>query len=448
MLRSFRLGNHRSFRDEHELLLMPAYAKDRLALPVAAVYGANASGKSNLLDGLRFMASAVRDSFASWRPDGGVPRRPFKLDAAALAEPSVFVAEFIEAGVRYTYGFEVDDTRVREEWLYSYPEKRKRILFERSADEIKFGSTDSELKAKLEVLAGLLRPNSLLVSLAAQSNVAQVMPVYRWFVNGLHFRVDGDLHMAEHQIGHFIAARTDYHEQLVELLRAADFGISGIIVGGVESAPEIKRAERVHSELIAEAAPRSGTGVVDRRPFNVDLRLSEAALQLEIAILEFERKRRRVRLLHGENETFEFDEESAGTRSWLGLLPTVLPVLHEGGVLVIDEIDASLHPLLALRLIALFNDEATNTAGGQLIFTTHDATLLHAPFGEEVLARDEVWFVEKDEKGASSLYPLTDFKPRSEDNVQRRYLAGRYGAVPNLFEDRFAAAVRGIDAEA
>lgn len=122
MLRSFRLGNHRSFAEEQELLLMPAYDKTREVLPVAAIYGANASGKSNLLDGLRFMRSAVVDSFGHWDADGddGVPRRPFRLDPALRAEPSTFVVELLIESVRYTYGFVLDDSAVREEWLYSY----------------------------------------------------------------------------------------------------------------------------------------------------------------------------------------------------------------------------------------------------------------------------------------------------------------------------------------
>ncbi|PSL58062.1 putative AbiEii toxin of type IV toxin-antitoxin system [Saccharothrix carnea] len=120
----------------------------------------------------------------------------------------------------------------------------------------------------------------------------------------------------------------------------------------------------------------------------------------------------------------------------------MLLVLSEGGVLVVEEIDASLHSLLSARLIALFNDPDTNAGNGQLIFTTHDATLLHPPLADEVLDRDEVWFVEKGKDGASTLYPLSDFKPRREDNLERRYLAGQYGAVPHVGEENFISAVR------
>jgi hypothetical protein len=135
-------------------------------------------------------------------------------------------------------------------------------------------------------------------------------------------------------------------------------------------------------------------------------------------------------------------DESDGTRAWLELLLTVLAVLRAGDVLVVDEIDASLHPLLTTRLVGLFRDPETNPRGAQLIFSTHDASLLGTMLGEEVLARDQVWFVEKDAEGASSLYPLTDFKPRTGENTERRYLGGSYGAVPVLDAHEFTRAFR------
>jgi hypothetical protein len=142
MLRSFRIGNYKSFADEQELLLMPAGKNAQpTVLPVAAIYGANASGKSNLLDGLRFMGDAVRRSYSGWDADAGVPRRPFLLQPEYVAKPTICVVEVVADDVPYTYGFGVDDERIHHEWLYSYPEGRKRILFERDSDRIKIGST-------------------------------------------------------------------------------------------------------------------------------------------------------------------------------------------------------------------------------------------------------------------------------------------------------------------
>ncbi|MFJ6672531.1 ATP/GTP-binding protein [Actinosynnema sp. NPDC091369] len=422
---------------------MPVYAADRDVLPVAAVYGANASGKSNLLDGLRFMADAVHESFARWRPGGGVPRQPFKLDPATRAQPSVFVAEFVQDGVRYTYGFQVDDERVLSEWLYSYPEKRKRVLFDRSGDRIKFGKAVASGAGKTEALEELLRPNALFLSLAAQSNVAVLLPPYRWFTEGLHFRPgergsDLSAHVAE-----FVDGDTGRQRRLVELLRAADFGIVDIKVNR-PAVLDMTPAEFLAFAEKMEELPQSQKAAL--RPDPAVL----ADLMARVEATMTRGARRRVRLVHGAGELFELHEESAGTRSWLALLPDVLRILERGGVLVIDEIDESLHSLLTARLIALFNGAESNTGGGQLIFTTHDATLLHPPLADEVLDRDEVWFVEKDENGASSLYPLSDFKPRREDNLERRYLAGQYGAVPRVYEEDFVSAVRngGVDGQA
>lgn len=469
MLRSFRLGNHRSFRDEQELLLMPVYAKDREVLPVAAVYGANASGKSNLLDGLRFMADAVRDSFGQWRPGGGVPRRPFKLDPLAVEQPSVFVVEVVHDRVRYTYGFEVDDEKVISEWLYGYPEKRKRVFFERSGDQLRFGAAVARASAKLEVLVGLLRPNALFLSLAAQSNISALLPVYRWFTERLVFRFSVDAATeVENRVADFLFANPDSRERLVELLNAADLGISDLTVGaepGMGVTETIRDAEKstakARSSLrLAEANLSEVESEIERvgSGDGLSARRRTARKQVEVAALDYrhayealqtalaaaEQVRRQVRVEHGTSgRPFRLEEESAGTLSWLSLLPTALEVLQRGGVLVVDEIDASLHSLLSARLVALFNDRDVNAADGQLIFTTHDATLLHPPLADEVLDRDEIWFVEKGRSGETVLYPLSDFKPRREDNLERRYLAGQYGAVPQVYGESFAGAVKG-----
>ncbi|WP_245816280.1 AAA family ATPase [Lentzea albidocapillata] len=406
---------------------MPAYSKDRDVLPVAAIYGANASGKSNLLDGLRFMADAVRDSFAVWTPEGGVPRRAFKLDDSP-GRPSVYVVELIESGIRYTYGFEVDDRRVQEEWLYSYPEKRKRVLFERSGGDIKLGTAVAEGTGKGDALKGLLRPNSLFLSLGAQSGLDAVLPVQRWFANKLVFRDDEPSTFDHATIARFLASSDGLTEQFVSLLKIADLGITGIEYN-VTPMPDDDVVSAVAHEL--------------KNDFSVE-RVRE---MLEGMV----RNSDRVRLTHGpKSRTFEIGEESAGTLSWLMLLPTVLRMLRDGGVLAIDEIDASLHPRVTAALVGLFRSTEANVGGAQLVFTTHDASLLSPVLGDEVLTREDVWFVDKNPDGASDLYPLTDFKPRKEgENLERRYLGGSYGAVPDVQTETFVSALlRGVDGAA
>jgi hypothetical protein len=407
MLRSFRLTNHRSFAAEQELSLLPVYDRDQAALPVAAIYGANASGKSNLLDGLAFMRDAVLNSFQRWDAEGGVPNHPFRLNPDLRTEPSGYVVDVAIGGLRYTYGFTANDERVLEEWLYSYPQKKKRVVFERSKDEIRFGSTLGGARPKLDLVRELTRRNALFLSVSVQSDVYEVMPIYHWFRAGIALR------SAEHSVSELAAAsrvqryvRDDPERQqvIVDLLATADVGIADL-------------------QIVDEK-------VVRERAAGLDPQKRERAMPK----LFFEHS--------GSNEMFSFAEESAGTRSWLSLLPYALDALENGAAIVIDEIDASLHPLLTARLIGLFREAKTNPHGAQLIFTTHDASLLGTALGEEVLARDQIWFVEKDRGGASRLYPLSDFKPREGENRERRYLGGSYGAVPVVSATRFADAVR------
>ena len=393
MLRSFRVANHKSFRDEAELLLLPAYDKSRPVVPVAGIFGANASGKSNLLGALHWMQVSVRDSYAGWLPGGGVPRHPFRLDPEAAARPSGFCVGVTIDQVLYTYGFEADDERIRTEWLYAYPRNRRRIIFERDGRDIRLGSTIPDHRARVEFLAKHTRRNALFLTVAAHNDLAEVDPVFQWFRTGLVFgpgfpsdHRDRERDQVDPELTRWLPGPGPDHDRLVALVRAADLGISDIT-------------------LRPQEAPKA-----------VELLFHHGSLE-------------RALTAH---------EQSAGTISWLGLAQTALRTLDRGGVLVVDEIDASLHPHLTSRLIELFRDAETNPQSAQLLFTTHDATLLD----DEILARDEIWFVEKNpDSGVTTLYPLTDFHPRKHENVEGRYLAGGYGAVPVLTHTQFSRAL-------
>lgn len=402
MLRSFRFANHKSFADEQELLLIPATSNvANAALPVAAVYGANASGKSNLLDALSFMGATVTGSSSSWRRDSDPLRVPFRLDPARRDEPSSFVIEFVAEKIRYTYGFSVDDKRILEEWLYSYPVKRKRVLFERSNDHFSIGSTLAEIKQELVVLQRLTRPETLFLTRILEADFSgpvgdQFLSIYRWFYAILNTPDHEGTRVPDADgIETLLAEDSPSRARVLELIRAADIGISDV------------RIDAEHRE--------------DHGDYEA-----------------------RLVFRHGRSRTeFRAADESSGTRSWLRILPGALAALAMGYILVIDEIDTSLHPLLTAELVTLFQDPATNPLGAQLLFTSHDPSLLGTavrPGG--LLRRDQIWFVDKDADGASTLYPLTDFKPRREHNLERRYLNGAFGAVPNLDSVRFADAVR------
>ncbi len=432
MLLNFRVANHRSIREEQELQLRPVYDADRPtgtgweAVPVAGIFGANAAGKSNLVDALDYMARMVVDSHRDAEPDGGVLRQPFRLDDSARDEPSWYVVDLLLQDVRYTYGFSVDDEQVIDEWLHSYPRGKKRKIFERAAEDVEPG--DSQHKRELKLVESITEPNVLFMSMAARSKQADFRPVYDWFARSLQFRrLRGPMPVG---LGTTRMLETpERFPELIELLRAADLGIEEAGTERVlmdESELRKQYGRRIPQRLLAELEEDGPREVV--RPW-IGHRGRTGLVQMELR------------------------EQSAGTRALLEQAPRFVSALRRGGTLVVDEIDSSLHPLLTAKLIGLFQNRTTNPNGAQLVFTTHDASLLGRIGGEDILKRDQVWFVEKNQYGETELLALSEFKPRQDENRERRYLGGSYGGVP-FIDDSFAKALAtrgdqdGEDAEA
>lgn len=429
MLRSFRLANHRSFRDEHELLLMPSYGNDRDVVRVAAVFGANASGKSNLLDGLRLMSTLVR-GWSTREPGSGIERSPFRLAPKSLLEPSSFAVELVLDGVRYVYGFAVDDERVIREWLHAYPLNRRRVLFDRDGPSIDFGATVTQ-RTRVEAIKGLLTDDTLFLAMVARLKLDQYQPVVKWFHRSLLFvrpyqyrEVPGV--RPDERLARFVERSDTDRAMFLELARVADVGISDIAVEYVDDPRAAEEAEALQAIM---ARLRDEMADADQERPDLAKELGRARSRMDFFGKQLQRPR--LLLIRG-GVRFELDDESEGTQLWLHLLPHVITGLGSDRTLVIDEIDTSLHPLLVRKLVGLFRNTALNVGRAQLLFTTHDAFLLAPVAGEPGLERDEVWFVDKHPDGASELYPLTDFKPRTEHNLARRYLGGAYGAVPIL----------------
>lgn len=400
MLLSFSVSNHKSIRDEQTLHLQPVYDKSRPALPVAAIFGANAAGKSNLLDALSFMTDAVHNSFG-WRD--GVPRSPFLLDGESPGRESAFTVELLLDGVRWVYGFTVDYASVRKEWLHTYPQQRRRTVFERAGQSVDAGATGGLRPAMVRNVGALLPHTALFLSM--MTGHPAVAPVQRWFdqVNSISAPVAS---VDEDSLIERLQDDPD-RGRLVRLLVAADVGIADI---------------EVEYLLPRDVTPDRPPGVL-RRSGPVEVRLL---------------------FLHGSDRApMSLADESHGTRVWLSYLGPVLDALESGGLLVVDEIDTSLHPNLTVQLIRLFQDAENNPRGAQLVFTTHDATLLGKHFNDRILARDEVWFAEKTIDQKTTLYSLAEFKVREAENVQRRYLTGTYGAIPqpddHSFDDAMGA---------
>ena len=409
MLVEFRVENHRSIRDEQTFTMTAAPGGDEgdprprrvhgcpeRLLPVSVLYGANASGKSNVLDALAFMRFAVVASHRAWAPEQGVPRDPFAW-GPTRSEPSMFEAVILIDGVRYQFGFAASDQCFLEEWLFAWPRGKKQVWYERDNDAYKFGEN---LKGENKLVEEVTRPNALFLSSAAQHKHAQLRPIFSWF-------------------------------QSLRWLRTSPTGNLSID-GGNPSEFELARLR----ETIRQPTPFDEEPSINRLRDRFRRMLTNA----DIGILDARQPkdasfRDRIQLKHKTafgDAWLPLKEESKGTQMLFRIALPILQTIDEGGFVAIDELEASLHPSLAQSIVRLFNDPESNPKNAQMLFTTHDTNLLGTTLGEPTLRRDQVWLTEKDAEGATVLYPLTDYKPRKAENLERGYLQGRYGAIPFL----------------
>jgi AAA15 family ATPase/GTPase len=378
-------------------------------LPAAALYGANASGKTNVLLALQFMARAVEFSHARWQPGAKIRREPF-ASAEQQDRASEFMVDFVMGGFRYQYGFSVSDTAVLEEWLHAYPKGKRQVWFRRRAG--KPMSFSEKMAGENRTIEGLMRPNSLFLSTAAQNNHAALSPVYEWFSQSLKFVLGRRSEWKDSSAD--LCADSEHRDSIVNMISFADLGITDL---------------KVSEEVIPEAAKRFISAL--ETVIKSELKTALPDAELKFALADTNESRKQIRLLHrlGDNIVpFLPNQESDGTIAYLTLLGPIISALQTGGMVCVDELDASLHPLLAIHLIQLFGDKSLNPKGAQLIFNTHDTNLLSSG----ILRRDQIWFAEKKQDGSSQIYPLTDFKPRKEENLANGYLQGRYGAIPFL----------------
>ncbi|MEV7964786.1 ATP-binding protein [Sphaerisporangium sp. NPDC088356] len=435
MLLRFRVANHRSIRDSAEFSLVRSsfsgskpVDQDWIAVTtrVAGIYGANASGKSTLLEALDFMVQAVTHSATTWGSRNHFPSHPFTLDAASRTRTSLYEIDFVLDGVRFTYGFESSVTGVQKEWLYSYPTGRKRMLFERngpSGDDIEFGRF---LHGENARIARLLRPTALYLSTATNSNHKSLGDVYRWITNHLRYAqyTEAD-RRARITWARNIMEDESLLSKAIGLLRFADLGITGMVLDEVD---------------LDEGIVGIIKGAFDAYPHSESTPPLAPAMEEILAELK-----KRLRFTHsgaGPNGPFllSLEEESSGTVSWLALGVPALLALHNGHVMAVDELDASLHPRLAAALVEMFKDPELNPKGAQLIFTSHETTLLGHMTGVH-LSKDEIWFTEKAPDGGTELFSLAEFPVRPTDNYEKRYLQGRYGAVPMVSPEELRAVV-------
>ena len=421
MIIEFRVGNFRSISapqsltmvastDQHladENLIQTSTEKLRL-LRQAVIYGANAAGKSNLLMSLEALRNLV--SFSAGLQEGQLLPwvTPFRLDPASEQAPSAFEVIFEAEGVRYHYAAGVTTARVTHEWLVAYPQGRPQRWFERSYDAAKdtydwwFGPRFEGAQNQRKLWQTSTRSNALFLSTAVQLNNEQLKPVFHWLTQKLIVILPGKVDFNP-TLSIELLRTDDGRERVMKFLTSADIGID-------------------HLELQeADGLPPPPPGIPQEQ-WRVLLAQGPLGLPQEV-------KWNKVVALHagsdGRAVAFDITEESDGTRKLFEFVGGWIRALDTGATLFVDEIDRSLHPHLTRMLVNLFQSEV-NRHNAQLVFTTHDTTLLDP----DLLRRDQIWFAEKDENRATTIYPLLDYSPRKNENLERGYLLGRYGAIP------------------
>jgi putative phage resistance protein len=371
---------------------------------VDGIYGANASGKTNVLDALHYMLGAIGSSATSWLEKPQFPRAPFALIPGQMTAPATFELEFIFSGKRYAYRFATDTNGVTEESLHVVSTRWKQV-FVRNAD------------GRVKGLGGVSKvaQRELALSRAAQLGNTTVTPVWEALMRGfdLYHVGDGEVSARLDRIADQLQERALSLDVLVTLAQIADTGITDIEVEERAIPPQFAR-------LLAQMI----TPPTDAEQEDTPDSSSDEAKHLSNFIA------RNLLFRHGtESGRLRHSDESTGTMAWLALGTAVVSALRHGRVLVVDELGASLHPQLSRLIVDWFDDPEINTTGAQLIFTSHDMTLLDAGRGDRD-KREQVWFVEKGADGASELFNLADFPLQKGSNIVKQYLEGRFGGVP------------------
>lgn len=426
MLLEFKVKNFRSIREEQTLTLAASKADKKLNeclidkslaglsgvrfLKGAALYGANASGKSNIMQAMGFLASFVSGSAINIKPGESTGTEPFKLDKVSGTTPTQFEITFVADDVRFLFGLTLTKERVLEEYLVAYPNGVPQRWYERTYNARKGGydwAKPSTAFKDDKSLRDKTRENSLFLSVGPQFNHAQLTQVLTWFYNKLQmFSMDAEQMIHPLNTAMYMRARVN-NSRIVNLLRNADIGIVDASVKERELDVADLR-QRLSLDMLAQIESEGGL-----KPMHT----------FDIALMHKTKSGSPVAMNY-------LKEESAGTRRLFSILGPWLNALDNGHTLFVDEIETSLHPVLVKELLALFFSKKNNPKNAQIIFTTHSPSLMSSG----LMRRDQIWFTEKNEKGATELYPLTEYKPRDDEALSKGYLSGRYGAIPLIPE--------------
>lgn len=415
MLVEFTIKNFKCFKEEVKFSLIASnYDKETRVqdntfyiekfnlrlLKSAVLYGANASGKTKFIEGIGFFVNFISNSSDGQAQDL-INIDSFGLSLETENAPTAFEIIFIHNEEIFRYGFEIDKYKVHSEWLYHRPKTKEIELFYREGQEFELHKTRFKVKDLVENKR--VRENALLLSVAAQFNDKIANDILSWshdlsVISGLKDSVYKDLTIDK------MLFDSKNRKEIVQFLQKADLGIADI---------EIKKADLTH--------------------LPPDLRdmLEAMEEEKEFGELKTFHKKYNAKGIEVELAEFDFQDESQGTRKYFALSGIILQTLEEGDILFVDELANKFHPNLTCHLIKLFNSKVTNPNNAQLVFNTHDTNLLSSG----LFRRDQIWFAEKDRYGAATLYALSDIKKgkaRKNDNFEKNYIQGKYGAVPYL----------------
>ncbi len=433
---TFSVGNYKSFKEPVQLSMVTGRIKERQEsntfstgnslrlLKSAVIYGPNASGKSNLLNALDFLLTFVRVSAKESQVGEGIPVVPFRLSTITEDRPSFFEIEFLddETSTIFRYGFEATSEKIDSEWLYYWdylqPGSREKYVFRRNGHSFTIARAfRSEILPRIknpDDKSSYVRDNALALSVLANNNSDTAVRILSCFRDVLVLsRTNFPLF---HSTGSYIEQNPENRAKIRDFLRAADLGIESI--------------ETRYDDL-TEAYQRSFFGTTLKmfsgRPDESATTRQRRRLQ-NIRVITFHKKFDSQRKVIGEEKFDLLDDESDGTQRFFALAGLMVRCLEEGKLLIADELDLSLHSLLTMHIIQLFNSVKANPCNAQLVTTVQDTNLLSS----HLLRRDQIWLIEKDKYGASELLSLLEYKVRNDASYEKDYITGRYGAIPIL----------------
>ena len=442
MLIEFSVRNFRSFKDRITLSLEATALTSRdkeldentifaaaglRLLTSTAIYGANASGKSNLVLALDFMRTFMLQSSKDTQAGEPIRTEPFALSLDTRDQPTEYELIFIVGGRQYRYGFEVSTIRVEREWLYHVPAKTEKLLFERTGQDIRVNPKGFKEGIGLE---DKTRDNALFLSVVAQFNGEIATRILLW-ANRLRIITGiSALDTSALALNTIETILEDSSNDIVEFLNGFDTGIHDISLEETENNGSLSQYD---NKQLGTKHPISKSTV---NYIHSLFGLIGVIGVTGVSELMKNRKSLRPRTTHpvyssngdvAGYQNFDLDKhESEGTKKLFAMSALIIQALRDGSVLVIDEFDARLHPKITRGIVQLFNSITTNPHHAQLVFLTHDTNLLD----RQLLRRDQIWFVEKDRYSSSHLYSLAELKVRNDASYEHDYITGKYGAIP------------------